>query len=227
MKSFYIFLQMFIELRSAIGPDLKSKQLFFLKSEAESLYLSWSIRCMSERSYFEESVRIIFTLYLTILIGILVLVKPFIDESNFFYVIISTDITTIVYILFFGSQNHAELSEDLARMFIGLSKMFSVILIAANLVMIIIINLGGIGFSLTELLKANAIFGVFLVLFGFILIGVFRLIPYVSSQVVMKFVFWSIKKSNNQQSDQFGHFLRYLCWPFSVLSLLHFVLLFY
>ncbi|SIS86698.1 hypothetical protein [Belliella pelovolcani] len=185
--------------RKVIEHDIRSETLMSIKSVMDSFYVRWSNKAVAERSFFLGTFRLALFVFLVLLCGIASVADSFSSEFMHIKTVIIADIILIFFVVFSSPSDSMELKKETKRLILMLSKIF---LAAAVVTIILQKRLHVTGYeNIVSLLSIT----IFLLLLGTAL-WLLKLIPY----LITAYFYGALKKSKQHESDQLGHFIRYL-----------------
>lgn len=190
-------------LKKVIEHDIRSETLTSIKSSMDSFYVRWSDKAVAERSFFLGTFRLALFAFLVLLCGVASMADSFFPESILIKTFITADIILIFFVVFSSPSDSMELKKETKRLILMLSKIF----LAAAVVTIILqkimherLHVNGYE-DIVSLLSIT----IFLLLLGTAL-WLLKLIPF----LITEYFYRALKKSKQHESDQLGHFIRYL-----------------
>lgn len=213
---------------TAIGPDIKNKKAIGMKESLSNQYLHWAPKLQDNEDLLTDVVSAILFLWLLCLIFILTILRPLVSEKHLVYLAVSSDGAFILYILFFGRWTTEKLKKDLYRISRSYLKFFAIVFVILNILLFLIISIYAKSISLFEQVASFnfKLVSIFVLLYISLTL-ILRLLPFFILRSSIKVVKYSITQSLKQESNQLGHFLRYIGWPTLLISLLQGVLLFF
>ncbi|MBS1491415.1 MAG: hypothetical protein JSS93_12890 [Bacteroidetes bacterium] len=220
----YIF-KLFSALYAAIGPDIKNQKAQALKESLSNVYSKWAPRLATDEEFLKNVVAALLVIFLFCLILVSAVLKSLASKGHVVSIAIASDSAFILYLLLFGRLTVSQLKDDLVRISKSYFKLSAIILLILNVILFGFICLYKHSTpSLSEMLRMNSeplkiIVGVYVVLI------IFRLLPFSAFHSSVTFIKYSVKQSLKQESNQLGHFLRYISLPALLGSLIHTVLL--
>lgn len=228
MKILGLVIKFFNAFYTAVGPDIKNKKAVGIKESLSNQYLHWAPKLQSNEDLLTDVVSVILFLWFLCLIFILTILRPLVSEKHLVYLAVSSDGAFIFYLLFFGRWTPEKLKKDLLRISRSYLKFFGIVFVIFNILFFLI---AGIYAKPISLFEQAASFNYKLVsIFALLYLSltlILRLLPFFILHSSVKVVKYSITQSLKQESNQLGHFLRYIGWPALLVSLLHGVLLFF
>jgi hypothetical protein len=226
MTVLYLIIKAVKELRSAAGPDFKFPGLILLVSDIDSSYVKWSNKASQDWDYFTNSIKSFFVLYFLLLLLLqyfATILFPTVGPLN---AILSTEIILVFVLVLFGHTTYERFKVHYTKYSRNVLRL-SIKTLAPIFMLILVLEITNTSPSLADQLK-EIVFPLFFLLFLLISI-ILTFIPllFFGYQMMLMLVRAFIVKSIKQESNQFGHFLRYMGWPPLLLSLLESLIIFF
>lgn len=228
MKILGFLIKFFNTLYTAVGPDIKNKKAQALKESLSNMYLRWAPRLAADEEFLNNAVAALLTIWLLCLIFVSAILKSLVSKGHIAYIVVASDTAFLFYLLLFGRWTIRQLKDDLLRISKSIFKLFATILLILNVLFFAITCLytrSVPSFGQTVDINFRAIAVMISLYIGLAL--VFRLVPFVAFYSSVTVVKRSVRQSLKQESNQLGHFLRYIGWPALGISLLHIILIFF